>query len=169
MAADEDRSSLAWKLNRLFQTIHPASRGEYSPEEVAKAITEAGEGSISPAYIYMLRKGQRDNPTKRHLELLAQFFGVTPAYFFDDEAAERIEQQLDLLAAFRDGEVRRLAARASGLSPKSLQGILRMVDAAREIEGLPADAPDGGSGQAARDPHHPPDSQAAGEAGLPAG
>lgn len=132
-------SSLAWKLNRLFATVHPAGRGEYSAEEVARAINERGEGSISPAYIYLLRKGQRDNPTKRHLELLSGFFGVPPAYFFDDAAAERIEQQLDLLAAFRDGEVRRLAARASGLSPRSLTGILKMVDAAREIEGLPAD------------------------------
>jgi transcriptional regulator with XRE-family HTH domain len=142
MAAGEEPSSLAWKLNRLFETIHPAGRGEYSPEEVARAISESGGGSISPAYIYMLRKGQRDNPTKRHLELLASFFGVTPAYFFDDAAAERIEQQLDLLAAFRDGEVRRLATRASGLSAKSLGGILRMVDAAREIEGLPAEPAD---------------------------
>ncbi len=137
--AEGDSASLAWKLNRLFETIHPAGRDEYSPEEVARAINDAGRGTISPAYIYMLRKGQRDNPTKRHLELLASFFGVTPAYFFDEEAARRIEQQLDLLAAFRDGEVRRLAARASGLSPASLTSILKMVDAARAIEGLPAE------------------------------
>ena len=137
MAAEAQPSSLAHKLNRLFETIHPAGRGEYSPEEVARAISESGDGSISPAYIYMLRKGQRDNPTKRHLELLAGFFGVTPTYFFDDEAAKRIEEELELLAAFRDGEIRRLAARASGLSPRSLGGILRMIDAAREIEGLP--------------------------------
>ena len=169
MAAEEDRSSLAWKLNRLFETVHPAGRGEYSPEEVAKTITETGGGSISPAYIYMLRKGQRDNPTKRHLELLADFFGVTPAYFFDEEAAERIEQQLDLLAAFRDGEVRRLAARASGLSTKSLQGILRMVDAAREIEGLPADAQGAGGGQGPSEQHHEPESPPSGESGSSAG
>ena len=136
MTAEDQPSSLARKLNRLFETIHPSGRGEYSPEEVAKAIADSGQGSISPAYIYLLRKGQRDNPTKRHLELLAGFFGVTPAYFFDEEAAERIEQQLDLLAAFRDGNVRRLAARASGLSPRSLTSILQMVDAARALEGL---------------------------------
>lgn len=151
------RGSLAWKLNRLFATVHPASRGEYSAEEVARAINDAGEGSISPAYIYLLRKGQRDNPTKRHLELLSAFFGVTPSYFFDDAAAARIEQQLDLLAAFRDGEVRRLAARASGLSPRSLSGILRMVDAAREIEGLPAGEPGpAAGGPASPDPGQEP-------------
>lgn len=146
-AADEGLPSLARKLNRLFETIHPAGRGEYSPEEVAKAILEAGDGSISPAYIYMLRKGQRDNPTKRHLELLANFFGVSPTYFFDDEAAQRIEAELELLAAFRDGEIRRIAARASGLSPRSLGGILRMIDAAREIEGLPENRKDGAPGE----------------------
>ena len=169
MAAGEDVSSLAWKLNRLFETIHPSNRGEYSPEEVARAITAAG-GGISPAYIYMLRKGQRDNPTKRHLELLAEFFGVTPAYFFDDQAAERIEQQLDLLAAFRDGEVRRLAARASGLSPKSLAGILRMVDAARDIEGLPTAGEAPAPGQSAADSgSHTSDSPDAGDVDPPAG
>lgn len=140
-----EAGTLAWKLDRLFKTIHPAGRGEYSAEEVARAIGERGEASISAAYIYMLRNGQRDNPTKRHLEALAAFFGVTPAYFFDEEVAQRIEQQLDLLAAFKDGKVRRIASRASGLSPKSLTGILRMVDAAREIEGLP---PETGEGQA---------------------
>ncbi len=138
--AEVDPASLAWKLNRLFSTIHAKGGQEYSPEDVARAINDSGRGSISAAYIYMLRKGQRDNPTKKHLELLAGFFGVTPAYFFDEAEAQRIEQQLDLLAAFRDGDVRRLAARASGLSPASLTGLLQMVDAARAIEGLPENA-----------------------------
>ncbi len=138
--AEVDPASLAWKLNRLFATIRAKGGQEYSPEDVARAINDSGRGSISAAYIYMLRKGQRDNPTKKHLELLAGFFGVTPAYFFDEAEAQRIEQQLDLLAAFRDGDVRRLAARASGLSPASLTGLLQMVDAARAIEGLPENA-----------------------------
>jgi transcriptional regulator with XRE-family HTH domain len=138
--AEVDPASLAWKLNRLFATIRAKGGQEYSPEDVARAINDSGRGSISAAYIYMLRKGQRDNPTKKHLELLAGFFGVTPAYFFEEAEAQRIEQQLDLLAAFRDGDVRRLAARASGLSPASLTGLLQMVDAARAIEGLPETA-----------------------------
>jgi transcriptional regulator with XRE-family HTH domain len=138
-SASTDRGSLAWKLNRLFETVHPPGRGPYSPEEVARAITERGEfGKVSTAYIYMLKRGERDNPTKRHLEALADFFGVKPAYFYDDAATARIDQQLELIAAFREGEIRTLAARASGLSPSSLGGILQMVDAARKIEGLPA-------------------------------
>lgn len=129
-------SSLARKLNHLFATMHPAGRGPYSPEEVARAIAEKDAGGVSAAYLYMLRKGQRDNPTKRHLELLADFFGVPAAYFFDDDASDKIEAEMALLVAMRDGDVRRIAARVNGLSANSLDGILRMVDAARQIEGL---------------------------------
>lgn len=140
-------SSLARKLNRLFETIHPAGRGPYSPEEVAKAIAGQDAGGVSPAYIYLLRKGQRDNPTKRHLELLANFFGVPPAYFFDDAASQRIEDELQVVAALRDGDIRRLAAQASGLSPTSLDGLLRMIDTLRDLEGLPAQQPEPGLAQ----------------------
>lgn len=34
--------TLAEKLNRLFGTVHPPGRGEYSYEEVAAAIRERG-------------------------------------------------------------------------------------------------------------------------------
>ncbi len=136
MAVPQGPSSLADKLNRLFATVHPAGRGEFSPEEVAKAINERGEGTVSPAYIYLLRKGQRDNPTKRHLELLAGFFGVTPAYFFDDEAARRIDAHLELLAAMRDQDVLQVALRANGLSAESLRMIVGMIEHTRQLEGL---------------------------------
>ena len=149
MAVPHGPLSLADKLNRLFETVHPAGRGEYSPEEVAKGINEVGGGSISPAYIYLLRKGQRDNPTKRHLELLAAFFGVTPAYFFDDEAARKIDAQLELLAAMRDQDVLQVALRANGLSTESLRMIVGMIEHTRQLEGLGrgAGSSQGASGQ----------------------
>lgn len=127
--------SLARKLNRLFETIHPAGRGPYSPEEVAKAINATDPQGVSPAYIYMLRKGQRDNPTKRHLELLANFFGVPATYFFDDNTSARIEAEIDLVAAMRDSDVRQVAARASSLSPDSLKGLLDIIETLHGIEG----------------------------------
>jgi len=77
------RRTLAEKIDRLFQTVHPAD-GEYTHEEVASAIREAGGPTISGSYLWQLRKGVRDNPTMRHLEALSEFFGVPPAYFFDE-------------------------------------------------------------------------------------
>src|SRR5258706_13749135 len=93
--------TLAAKLDRLFRTVRPQSQGEYTYEEVATAIRERGV-MISHTYIWQLRKGARDNPTKRHLDALAEIFGVNAAYFLDDEAARRIDEQLELLAAMRD-------------------------------------------------------------------
>jgi transcriptional regulator with XRE-family HTH domain len=128
--------TLADKLNHLFATVHPP-KGEYTHEQVATAIEQAGGPTISATYVWQLRKGLRDNPTKHHLEALAGFFGVPPAYFFDDETAARVDEQLDLLAAIRDPLVRDLARKASGLSPETLKTVLDMVERARELEGLP--------------------------------
>jgi transcriptional regulator with XRE-family HTH domain len=130
--------TLAAKLDRLFRTIRPAGRGEYTYEEVATAIRDRGV-MISHTYVWQLRKGARDNPTKRHLEALAEFFGVNAAYFLDDDPAtvKRIEDQLELLAALRDNAVRTVALRAAGLSGPSLEAIHGMIEHARRIEGLP--------------------------------
>ncbi|HEY6794239.1 MAG TPA: XRE family transcriptional regulator [Kineosporiaceae bacterium] len=136
MARRPQPLTLADKLNHLFATVRPA-KGEYTHEQVATAIEQAGGPTISATYVWQLRKGLRDNPTKHHLEALAAFFGVPAAYFLDDETAARVDEQLDLLAAFRDPLVRELAVRASGLSPQTLKTVIDMVERARELEGLP--------------------------------
>ncbi|MCK8679567.1 MULTISPECIES: helix-turn-helix domain-containing protein [Streptomyces] len=138
MAEDSVDGPLAAKVNRLFSTVRRLPDGnEYTFEEVAGAIKAQGGPTISATYLWQLRKGLRDNPTKRHLEALAGFFGVPPAYFFDDAEAERIDAELALLAALRDAPVRQIALRARGLSPKSLDAIRDMVDHVRALEGLP--------------------------------
>lgn len=126
--------SLADRLNHLFDTVHPAGRGPYSNEEVAAAIEAQGGPTISGTYVWLLRKGQRDNPTKKHLEALANFFGVPPAYFFDDDIAAQLGAELDLLVALRDASVRDIALRVAELSPGSLEAIRGMIDQVRELE-----------------------------------
>ena len=134
--------SLAEKLDRLFRAVRPAGRGEYSYQEIADAIRAEGGPTISATYLWQLRKGIRDNPTKNHLAALARFFGVSPAYFFDDDAAEVVDAQLCLLAAMRDTSVRTVALRAAGLSVESLAAVQAVIDHARRLEGL---EPDSGS------------------------
>lgn len=140
MSETSPGKTLAEKLDRLFRLARPQDRGEYSYEEVAEAIRVRGGPTISATYLWQLRKGIRDNPTKKHLEALAEFFGVSPAYFFDDEAAARIDAELDLLVALRDSPVRHLALRAVGLSAESLGTISDMIDRVRHLEGLPDSA-----------------------------
>ncbi|MCP2259758.1 hypothetical protein LX15_003464 [Streptoalloteichus tenebrarius] len=135
--------TLAEKLNHLFETVHPAGRGPYSNEEVAAAIRDQGGATISATYIWLLRKGQRDNPTMKHLEALAAFFGVPPAYFFDDATAADVAAEIALLNALRDTGVQKVALRAAGLSSRSLDSIVEMIKRVRELEGLSQDS-DGG-------------------------
>jgi transcriptional regulator with XRE-family HTH domain len=144
VVAQEDEpapGTLAAKLDRLFRIVHPPGRGEYTYEEVAAALKAQGGPTISNSYVWQLRKGIRDNPTKRHLEALAQFFGVEPSYFFDEAASEKIAAELELLAAIRDSEVRSVAMRAAGLSAGSLDAIRGMIEHARRLEGLPGEEP----------------------------
>ena len=135
------RTPLSEKIDRLFKTVHPAA-GEYTHEEVATAIREAGGPTISATYLWQLRKGARDNPTMRHIEALSDFFGVPPAYFFDDAVAEHIDAELALLTSLRDAQVRRVALRASGLSAESIGAIVDMIERVRKLEGLPDPPPE---------------------------
>ncbi|MCF3123130.1 MULTISPECIES: helix-turn-helix domain-containing protein [Streptomyces] len=140
MSSDSDASpTLADKLNHLFDTVIPVGRGPYSTEEVARAITEAGI-PISGSYIWLLRKGRRTNPTLKHLEGIAQFFGVPAAYFLDDKVAATVHAELGLLSALRDAQVHHVALRAAGLSPESLDTISELIERVRALEGLPGDS-----------------------------
>src|SRR5947209_2405406 len=119
---------LAAKLDRLFGAVHPRGGGEYTYREVAEGIRARGFAPISATYIWQLRTGQRSNPTMKHVEGLAAFFGVPVNYFFNDEVATRIDAELDLLVALRDGHIRQIALRAVGLSAESLQAIAEMIE-----------------------------------------
>jgi transcriptional regulator with XRE-family HTH domain len=80
----------AERLDRLFRTVHPKDRGPYTPAEVAAAINaEADERVVSGTYLWLLRTGQRDNPTLKHLVAIARFFGVPPTYFFPDDVVQQ--------------------------------------------------------------------------------
>ncbi|GIH70093.1 helix-turn-helix domain-containing protein [Sphaerimonospora thailandensis] len=130
------RSSLAEKIDRLFEVVLRPDREQYRNEEVASACREATGESFSATYLWQLRNGRRTNPTKRHLEALAQFFQVPPAYFFDDEQSERIAEELELLGALRDNAVRQIALRAVTLSPEGLDTISDVIEAIRRREEL---------------------------------
>ena len=129
--------TLAERLDRLWKTMHPRGRGEYSYREVAEGIRKRGGPTITATYLWQLRTGLRDDPRASYLAAIADFFQVSPLYFFDDEAARRIEAELDLIAALRDSQVREIALRARGLSPQTLAVIAEVITRARELEGLP--------------------------------
>jgi transcriptional regulator with XRE-family HTH domain len=129
--------TLADKLDYLFRTVRPKGRGEYTYREVAQAINDAPDGTtISASYLWQLRRGDKDNPTIKHIEALAKFFGVPASYFLDDETTGQIAEQLELLAAIRDNDVREIALRVSDLSDAAMHMIRNVIENTRQIEGL---------------------------------
>jgi len=143
---------IAKRLNHLLATVHPAGRGPYSLREVADAINEAaGTRLMSAAYLSQLRTGQRTEPSHSRLAAIAKFFGVDVRYFTDDETAQATDDQLEFLAAMRDGGVRAVAVRAAGLSDTALEAVKALIDNARRLEGLD-EAGDHGPGRESRKP-----------------
>jgi hypothetical protein len=120
--------TVAKKLDHLFLTVRPTGRRRpYSMNEVAAAIAKSGHEHVSANYIWMLRKGLRDNPILRTVE--AHFFGVPPTYFFEDnDLVPRLGTQLDPLAKMRDSCIRDLKLRAAELSPETRVAAARMID-----------------------------------------
>lgn len=147
------RRSFAEKLEHLFATVHPRGRRPYTLDEVAAGIAQSGDEPISANYIWMLRKGARANPTIKTVQALAHFFGVPPAYFVgEDDLADRVDSQLELLAKMRDAGVASLGLRSAELTPESTAAIAKMIDVASEamakmidaVAGIEATRPDQG-------------------------
>ncbi|MEV4144415.1 XRE family transcriptional regulator [Amycolatopsis sp. NPDC049691] len=123
------------KLNHLFAVTKSPEGEEYSNDFAADSITVAGT-KISGTYIWQLRKRKRDNPTIKHVEGLAKFFGVPVNYFFDDGVTDRVDRQLRELAAEQervkanagDQEAQRIAMRAGELTPDRRQLVMDLLD-----------------------------------------
>jgi len=132
-------STLAEKVDRLFRTNPSPRAKEYTYREVASAMSQQDSVTFSPAYVWQLRTGVKDNPTMRHLEALARFFDVSPAYFFEGELTQFADGHVRVLAAARSETLRRMAVILLGLSDDSLNSVLALASRLRHLEGLPSD------------------------------
>ncbi len=128
-------STLAERIDCLFRS-HAAPRSrEYSYRNAASALSGQNGLAFSPTYLWQLRTGVKDNPTMRHIEALARFFGVSPSYFFDDELTELPDSEVRLLATSQGDTLRPIAMNLLGLSEGSLQAVLRLTCHLRHLEG----------------------------------
>jgi transcriptional regulator with XRE-family HTH domain len=139
--SDQGRRTLAEKLDHLFNTVRRPDGQEYTNEYVANAVSAKGV-TISQSYIWQLRKQKKDNPTLKHLQALADFFGVPPAYFFDDEVAGQIDERIEALRTEREAlreteggpEARLMAMRAGELSPDRRRQVMELLDVVYKLE-----------------------------------
>ncbi|MFH8748356.1 helix-turn-helix domain-containing protein [Streptomyces rimosus] len=141
--AQEDRAdSLAAKLNCLFERAEGPDGSPPSNRQVAASINAAaGEQIISHSYISLLRNGHRDNPTFRQLEVLANYFDVSPAFFFDhDEIAAQVAEGLRFLTSLHTGDVSAPSPRADGLTAELLDHVnevMGQIERSRQPASVP--------------------------------
>jgi hypothetical protein len=129
--------TFADRLRFLFATVrHPSGR-EYNVTEVAEAINARGRYPISRGYISALKEGLKPVPSRDCAEAIAEFFGVPASYFYDDETANWVEQEIQLVSALRNSPVRHISLEAFGLSGASLQVLAETIKHLRRLEGLP--------------------------------
>ena len=128
-------AELALRLNHLFTcTTAPGGRVWTNPEMVVQ-LTARGV-QVTPAYLSMLRRGKRENPSLVVMTGLATVFGVPTAYFYDPDTADRFAQDLQLLTAVRRAGLAQMVLRAAVLSPVGRREIAVVVEAFRRIEGV---------------------------------
>ncbi|WP_202451996.1 MULTISPECIES: hypothetical protein [unclassified Streptomyces] len=127
---------LPFRACRPAESVDPGSGVRHEPSR-RRAAQAAAEQLDGPG----LRTGKRDNPTKRRLEALAQFFQVPPAYFFDDEQSAKLDEEIALPGALREAGVRSIALRTVNLSVDGQAVISDMVEAIARRE-KPGAGPD---------------------------
>lgn len=130
---------LAERLDHLFKTVPRSAedRRLHTSSSVAELLQAQGI-SVTPNHIRNLTTGRRSNPSFILLKGLADVFHVPLDYFANDDVAQEIKDSIQALTAMRDTNVQRLLLRAHGVSPKSLDSILALLDRIRRIEGLDA-------------------------------
>ncbi len=153
-SADSDTtgpSSLARRLEDIVNAYYRGNRPPYS--KIVEEIRESTGRTFSATYLWELATGRKRNATRDHLRVLAEYFGVTPDYFTDEEVSERVRRQMEFAVALGNSKVRTLAFRADGLSEAGLDALLAVVNAMSPSTAAPGTG-DGDDNR--RDPGRPP-------------
>ncbi|MFD3705395.1 helix-turn-helix domain-containing protein [Nocardia sp. NPDC058658] len=122
----------AARLNDLFDN-RPDVR-QCTNRHVARMLQEAGH-SISAPYLSQLRSGNRDNPSPKTVAALAEYFQVTPDYFFLAAAYPDVDDHT-LIRELELAEPRELLLCAVGLSCEAMDILVAMAERLRVSDGL---------------------------------
>lgn len=110
-------ASVAEKLRYLQAKTIQSDGSAWTARAAVDAINAAGT-PISTAYFSEMRSGVTANPSMRVIQSLADLFGVSTAFFFNDAAVvEQETSRIDLEFALREAHIEHVAAKASQLSP----------------------------------------------------
>lgn len=120
--------TFAERLTTARDTIRRPDGKRYTLEEIAAGVRTHTGDTCSKQYIGDLLSGKYRAPSQRKIEGIAKVFGLPPGYFFNDEQAAQMQEDLKLGAAIREAGIRGLAARMLEVDPAKRATLLRMFD-----------------------------------------
>ena len=92
-------------MSFLVETVPPPPPAQSWTNELIAADVRRRGVEVTTNHISHLRAGRRGNPSARLLGAIAETFGVPVDYFFNQERADRIQEQLSSLSVLRDAKV----------------------------------------------------------------
>ncbi|MGG2460193.1 hypothetical protein ACO0M4_10285 [Streptomyces sp. RGM 3693] len=110
MQTPQDEPAEGSFAERLDYLCRNNPRGPLSNPQVVRMLEERGLPSFSTTYMWQLRTGRADNPTKRHMDALATLFGVPQDYWSNRATASVVNSMINRLNEFKE----------SGASPEQL-------------------------------------------------
>jgi hypothetical protein len=139
--APPDDSSLAARLDHLFQTVVRPDGRKYTYDQVARALAQQSPPvQVTGSLIWRLHRGKSRDASLSVVVALARFFDVPANYFLldNEEIAAVLVQDRTLHASLDDESIRDIVLALRGLSASSLAAIADLVHAMRRAEKLAA-------------------------------
>lgn len=109
-----------WKIKPLAAACEKWL-GENVPEDEPSR-------TFSPAYMYQLRDGRKDNLRRNHIQAICAVMGVPADVFFDTPEGAQVRENLPLLMAIQAKGVTAIAMRASTLDDAGRAKVLELLD-----------------------------------------
>jgi transcriptional regulator with XRE-family HTH domain len=128
-------SALSSRLNFLLKRAPTIDENEHSPERISNFLKDRKKIDYSAQEIYAISEGVTTSVPDHILEGIAEYFQITKGalYFHDDTVAKEVEAETNLLHAIKDKNVQRIATRIAGLSDRSVEPLMAMIEAAAEV------------------------------------
>jgi transcriptional regulator with XRE-family HTH domain len=115
----EEMDFFSQQLNQLFDTVTRLDGKPFTQEEVVQGC----KGLLTRVYLWKLRTGKAKNPSFAIVCALADFFGVSVAYF--QKPRERDEE---LEHAMQNPSIQQMNEYAARMDNKTLRAILHIMD-----------------------------------------
>lgn len=129
--------TLGAKINRLFYVYRSRNDSEQSVDAVATSVSEIIGRPVSAAQISALREQDATAAEPDVIRGLISHFGVPGEYLTTvGPRAERLDKQLQLLAAARDAGVKQLALRGVA-ADEALDEMLEIINRVPAEENCP--------------------------------